>query len=61
MTLDQRAANARPHFLAAALLDESPRPKGRHREEAEAAEAEAPADEAEAPPAPEGGEERPAE
>ncbi|MFO0763072.1 MAG: PEGA domain-containing protein [Byssovorax sp.] len=38
MTLNQSEANARPHFLAAALLDESPVPPGLHREEAERAE-----------------------
>ncbi len=35
MSLGQHAANARPHFLAATLLDESPPIVGLHREEAE--------------------------
>jgi hypothetical protein len=37
MTLNQNEANARPHFIAAALLDESPIKTGLHREEAERA------------------------
>ncbi|MBI4702622.1 MAG: PEGA domain-containing protein [Deltaproteobacteria bacterium] len=41
MTLGQRPANARPHFLAAALLDESEPPTGIHRQEAEEAREEA--------------------
>jgi len=40
-SLAASAANARPHFLSAALLDESPPPAGVHREEAERAAAEA--------------------
>ncbi len=39
MTLNQSLANARPHFLAAALLDEAKGTPGLHREEAERAEA----------------------
>jgi hypothetical protein len=38
MTLNQSLANARPHFLAAALLDEGKIKLGLHREEAERAE-----------------------
>ena len=41
MTLNQSLANARPHFIAAALLDESQVKPGLHREEAERAEGEA--------------------
>ena len=41
MTLNQSLANARPHFIAAALLDESEVKLGLHREEAERAEGEA--------------------
>lgn len=37
MTLNKSEANARPHFIAAALLDEAPVPTGLHREEAEQA------------------------
>jgi hypothetical protein len=41
MTLNQSLANARPHFIAAALLDESQVKLGLHREEAERAEGDA--------------------
>ena len=41
MTLNQSLANARPHFIAAALLDEGKVQLGLHREEAERAEGEA--------------------
>ncbi len=37
LTLDQNAPSARPHFVAAALLDEGPSKAGAHREEAERA------------------------
>ncbi len=37
MTLNKSEANALPHFIAAALLDEAPVPAGLHREEAEKA------------------------
>lgn len=41
MTLSQDGGSARPHFVAAALLDETPPRAGLHREEAERASAEA--------------------
>ena len=41
MTLNQSLANARPHFIAAALLDERAVKLGLHREEAERAQGEA--------------------
>ena len=41
LTLAQNAPSARPHFVSAALLDESRPPPGLHREEAEKAQAEA--------------------
>jgi hypothetical protein len=41
MTLNQSLANARPHFIAAALLDEAAIAPGIHREEAERAASEA--------------------
>lgn len=41
LTLAGSASSARPHFVSAALLDESPPRLGRHREEAERAQAEA--------------------
>jgi hypothetical protein len=44
MSLGKSAANARLHFLEAALLDESPPRTGKHREEAESAQAAARAD-----------------
>jgi hypothetical protein len=37
LTLAQKSADARPHFVAAALLDETPPKAGLHREEAEKA------------------------
>lgn len=40
-TLGEASANARPHLIAAALLDESAPKPGAHREEAERAQAEA--------------------